>query len=210
MRNAIYIPSQIVLSSLCELSNCDYLLTYVQQCVTIPQFIVTLFILFFYGTCITYLIDYFFTPLQRAAEAYLQQYNATHLFAQGSWEHDLVGTCRTHLNVKPKITEGILFYSQVVYFLALFFIYLSGTCCVFETSRSNWFIWHVYLCLCCEFPISLHRTPLVEWINVLYEVAVLYYRYVICVILTCLWHIEDLHTFNMLMELCLWILLTQF
>eukprot|EP01032_Pedospumella_encystans_P022248 gene22247-25211_t len=49
---------------------------------------------------------------QRAAEAYLQQHNATHLLPPGTWEHDLVGTCRTHLHIKPKVTEGILFYSQ--------------------------------------------------------------------------------------------------
>ena len=64
--------------------------------------------------------NFFVSPslTQRAAEVYLEQHNATHLLPPGTWEHDLVGTCRTHLHVKPKVTEGILFYSQVLFFFS--------------------------------------------------------------------------------------------
>ncbi len=43
---------------------------------------------------------------------YLKNTNLSHLFADNSWEKDMIIQCRSRLSIKPKKATAILFYSQ--------------------------------------------------------------------------------------------------
>lgn len=59
--------------------------------------------------------SHFVTKKEAMAETalFLEGRNLSHLFAEGSWQRDMVAECRSRLAVRPRKAEAILFYSQL-------------------------------------------------------------------------------------------------
>lgn len=59
---------------------------------------------------LTFLI--YSTSPQRLADSYLAAQNASNIIKKGTWQHDLLGECRTNLATRPVKAQALLFYSQ--------------------------------------------------------------------------------------------------
>lgn len=46
-------------------------------------------------------------------DSFLEDTNTSHLYEEGSWQRDLIVSCRSRLVVKPRRLDAVLFYSQL-------------------------------------------------------------------------------------------------